>query len=101
VTREGGKPSCTHCKKISHDEEHCWKLHPEKKPKQFGGKGKTKTVATVQQDLGSDSGDEGKITTVGVQGKDSLHASSSSNDESHVDEQKRNELFHIRVVSCI
>jgi hypothetical protein len=53
----------------------------------------------VQQDLGSDSGDEGNITTVGVQGKDSLHASSSSNDESHVDEQKRNELFHIRVVS--
>jgi hypothetical protein len=36
---------------------------------------------------------------VGVQGKDSLHAGSSSNDESHVDEQKRNELFHIRVVS--
>jgi hypothetical protein len=53
----------------------------------------------VQQDLGSDSGDEGKITMVGVQGKDSLHASSSSNDESHVDERKRNELFHIRVVS--
>jgi hypothetical protein len=28
VTREGGKPSCTHCKKGGHDEEHCWKLHP-------------------------------------------------------------------------
>jgi hypothetical protein len=40
----------------------------------------------VQQDLGSDSGDEGNTTAVGVQGKDSLHASSSSNDESHVDE---------------
>jgi hypothetical protein len=36
---------------------------------------------------------------VRVQGKYSLHASSSSNDESHVDERKRNELFHIRVVS--
>jgi hypothetical protein len=36
---------------------------------------------------------------VGVQGKYSLHACSSSNDESHVDERKRNELFHIRVVS--
>jgi hypothetical protein len=35
----------------------------------------------------------------GVQGKDSLHASSSSNDESHIDERKMNELFHIRVVS--
>jgi hypothetical protein len=53
----------------------------------------------VQQDLGFDSTDEGNITAVGVQGKDSLHASSSSNDESHVDELKRNELFHIRVVS--
>jgi hypothetical protein len=28
MTREGGNPSCTHCKKSSHDEEHCWKLHP-------------------------------------------------------------------------
>jgi hypothetical protein len=40
----------------------------------------------VQQDLGSDSRDEGKITVVGVQGKYYLHASSSSNDESHIDE---------------
>jgi hypothetical protein len=59
--------------------EQCWKLHPEKRLKHFSGKGKTKTVATVQQDLGSDSGDEGKIIAVGVQGKDSLHASSNSN----------------------
>jgi hypothetical protein len=85
--------------KNNHDEEHCWKLHPENKPKQFGGKGKTKTIATMQQDIGSDSGDEGNITPVGVQGKYSLHASSSSNNESHDDERKRNELFHIRVVS--
>jgi hypothetical protein len=99
VTREGGKPSYSHCKKRGHDEEHYWKLHPKKKMKQFGGKGKTKTVATMQQDLGFDSGDEGKITMVGVQGKYSLHVSSSSNDESHVDERKRNELFHIRVLS--
>jgi hypothetical protein len=47
VTREGGKPSCTHCKKSGHDEEHFWKLHSKKKLKQFGGKGKTKTVATI------------------------------------------------------
>jgi hypothetical protein len=53
----------------------------------------------VQQDLGSNSRDEGNITGVEVQGKDSLHASSSSNNESHDDERKRNELFHIRVVS--
>jgi hypothetical protein len=40
----------------------------------------------VQQYLGSNSGDEGNITTVGVQGKYSLHASLSSNDKSRVDE---------------
>jgi hypothetical protein len=99
IKREEGKPSCTHCKKSGHYDEHCWKLHPKKRLKQFGGKGKTMTVATLQQDLGSDSGDEGKITVVGVQGKYSLHASSNSNNESHDDERKRNELFHIRVVS--
>jgi hypothetical protein len=33
VTREGGKLSCTHCKKGGHDEEHCWKLHLGKKLK--------------------------------------------------------------------
>jgi hypothetical protein len=33
VMREGVKPSCTHCKKSGHDEEHYWKLHPEKKLK--------------------------------------------------------------------
>ena len=93
VMREGGKPSCTHCKKSGHDEEHYWKLHPEKKPKQFGGKRKTRTIAIVQQDLRFNSGDEGNITTVGVQGKYSLHASSNSNNESHDDERKRNELF--------
>jgi hypothetical protein len=86
VTREGGKPYCTHCKKSIHDEEHCWKLHLEKKPKQFSGKRNRKIIYTVRQDIGSDSGDEGKITVVGVQGKYSLHASSRSNDESHVDE---------------
>jgi hypothetical protein len=53
----------------------------------------------MQQDLGFDSRDEGKITTIEVQGKDSLHASSNSNNESLDDERKRNELFHIRVVS--
>jgi hypothetical protein len=58
VVREGGNPSCTHCKKRGHDEEHYWKLHPEKKLKPFVGKGKTNIVATLQQDLGSYSGDE-------------------------------------------
>jgi hypothetical protein len=62
-------------------------------------KGEDKTVATVQQDLGSYLGDEGKITMVGVQRKDSLHDSLNSNNEYHDDERKRNGLFHIRVVS--
>ena len=38
------------------------------RPKKFGnnnGNGKSKTVATVLQDLGSDSGDETKITAMG------------------------------------
>jgi len=48
IKREEGNPSCTHYKKSGHDDEHCWKLHLEKRPKQFGGKGKTNTVATVQ-----------------------------------------------------
>jgi hypothetical protein len=28
VKREEINPSCTHCKKNGHDDEHCWKLHP-------------------------------------------------------------------------
>jgi hypothetical protein len=83
VMREGGNPSFIHFNKRGHDDEHYWKLHPEKRPKQFDGKGKTYTVATVQQDLGFDSQDEVYITTVGVQVKYSLHASSNSNNESH------------------
>jgi hypothetical protein len=67
----------------------------EKETETVRWKGKTKAIAMVQQDLGSNLGDEGMITVVGVQGKDYLHASSSSNDESYVDERKRNELFHI------
>jgi hypothetical protein len=27
-----GNPSCTHCKRDGHDDEHCWKLHMEKIP---------------------------------------------------------------------
>jgi hypothetical protein len=86
VKREEGNPSFTHCKKSGHHDENCWKLHPEKRPKEFGGKGNTKTISIVKQDLGSDSGDKGKITSVGVQGKYSLHASSNSNNEYHDDE---------------
>jgi hypothetical protein len=56
-------------------------------------------VSTVKQDLGSDSGDEMRITTIGVQGKNSFHVGSSSTSKSHDNERRRSELFHIRVVS--
>jgi len=45
---EGENPSCTHCKKEGHDDEHCWKLHLELKAKRFCGKNKQKTVETIQ-----------------------------------------------------
>ena len=44
--------TCKHRSKEGHDETHCWKLHPEFKPKKPNNKGKQKTAAT-------------KITTMG------------------------------------
>ena len=69
---------CTHCEADGHDEENCWRLHPELRLKKFGGKGKKKTIATVHEDLGSNSSDETKIATIGFQGKISLHTGSRS-----------------------
>jgi hypothetical protein len=72
VTKKEGKPSCKHCKKEGHDEDNCWQLHPEKRPKWFKEKKETQTVATTTSnptDLGSDSGDESKISLVGMTGK--------------------------------
>ena len=68
VVKKGEKFTCKHCSKDGHDEDHCWKLHPERRPKKFGNnnKGKSKTVATALQDLGSDFGDETKITVMGL-----------------------------------
>jgi hypothetical protein len=104
VKKEGEKFTCKHFSKDGHDEDHCWKLHPERRPKKFGNnnKGKSKTAATIQHDLGSDSGDEMKITAMGYQGNGSnASTSSSSNNNVNVTQQEkaRNELFHIRVVS--
>jgi hypothetical protein len=75
-----------------------------KKTQKFGNnnKGKSKTAATVQHDLGSDSGDETKITAMGYQGNVSIAStSSSSNNNINVTQQEKEriELFHIRVVS--
>jgi hypothetical protein len=66
---EEKNPTCSHCEKKGHDEKHCWKLHPELKPKWAQPrKGKKKTM-TIVQDLGSDSEDETKVTTMGIKGK--------------------------------
>jgi hypothetical protein len=88
VTRKEGKPSCKHCKKEGHDEDRCWQLHPEKRPKWFKEKKGMQTVATTTKptDLGSDSGDESKISLVGMTGKIGEGIDCRSN------------LFHIRVI---
>jgi hypothetical protein len=39
-TKPAGKGPCSFCKKDGHDESHCWKAHPEKKPKRNRGKEK-------------------------------------------------------------
>ena len=33
VKKEGEKLTCMHYSKEGHDEDHCWKLHPEMRPK--------------------------------------------------------------------
>jgi hypothetical protein len=104
VKKEGEKFTCKHCSKDGHDEDHCWKLHPERRPKKFGNnnKGKSKTVATALQDLGSDSGDETKIAAMAYQGNNyvsSTNSSSNANVDVTQQEKTRIELFHIRVIS--
>jgi hypothetical protein len=61
-------------------------LHPEKRPKWFKErKGRQKVATTRPTDLGYDSGDESKITTVGLTGKIGDGFDS------------RSKLFHIKV----
>jgi hypothetical protein len=71
VTRKEEKHSCKHYKKEGHDEDYCWKLHPEKIPKWFKENKGRQTVAakTRPTDLGSDSGDKSKVALVGMTGK--------------------------------
>jgi len=75
-------------------------LHLELKPKKFRSKEK-KDIAAIQKDLGSDSGDKTTITATGIKGKDpessTSNCSHSTDNESY--ERKRNEKFHIRVIS--
>jgi hypothetical protein len=100
VKKEGEKISCKHCSKHGHDEDHYWKLHPEMRPKKFNNKGKPKTIATTQHDLGTDSGDETKITTMGFQGKDSISSTSSSTGNLHETQhaKERIDIFHISII---
>jgi hypothetical protein len=88
VTRKDEKLSCKHCKKEGHDHDHCWQLHSTKRPKWFKEIKGSQTSATATQptDLGSDLGDEFKITTVGLIGKIGDGYDSIS------------KLFHIRVI---
>ena len=69
------------------------------KPKKLNNKGKKKTVATTQRDLGSNTGDETKITAMGMKGKDIESTISSSCPNDTQDEKTRIELFRIRVIS--
>ena len=39
VKNEGEKLTCKHCSKYGHDEDHCLKLHPERRPKSLATKG--------------------------------------------------------------
>ena len=95
-TTQKSKASCTHCKKEGHDDEHCWILHLELRPKKSDVK-KKKTAAAIQRYLGSKSGDETTIAATGIKGKNS-EASTSNSAQYVIDEEnerKRHELFHI------
>jgi hypothetical protein len=94
------KPTCKNCKKVGHDEDRCWILHPDLKPKKYANHGRKNTPAvTVQVDLGSDSGDETQVVAMGIRGINFIASSSSSSSVDVNDECKRNELLHIRVIT--
>ena len=74
-------------------------------PKRYNNKGRPKTTATTQHDLGEDSGDESKITAMGLKnmkGKEIETKPSTSTSNCHIhapNEEERIELFHVRVIS--
>ena len=47
VTRREEKLSCKHCKKEGHNDDHCWQLHLEKRPKWFKERKGRQTIATT------------------------------------------------------
>jgi hypothetical protein len=82
------KLSCKHCKKEGNNDEHCWKLHPEKRLKWFKERKGSQKVAIATQPtyLGSDSGDESNIATISWRGEIGDGFDSIS------------KLFHIRAI---
>ena len=89
-----------HFSKEGHHEIHCWKLHLEIRPKKYNNKGKQKTTATTQHDLGEDSSDESKITAMGLKNMKgeikTKPSTSTSNCNIHApNEEDRIELFRV------
>jgi hypothetical protein len=67
ATTRKEKPTCKHCKKVGHDEDRCWILHPNLKPKKFVNHGRKNTTATtVQVDHGLDSDDDTQVVAMGI-----------------------------------
>ena len=69
------------------------------KPDSLKAKEKGKIFVIDEQDLGSDLGDEKKITAMGLKGKHVASTSTSNCSNDTHDEDTRIEIFHIRVVS--
>jgi hypothetical protein len=76
-------------------------LHPKLQPKKFQDKGKQNIFSSDRLDLGSDSRDESKIMVMGSKGISTIKSNSSIQYpklKSVIDQNKRSELFHVRVV---
>jgi hypothetical protein len=101
VNKVEEKPTCSQCKRKGHEEAQCWNLHLELRPKKSQDKGKQKTATTTQQDLGLDSEDETKITTMGSKGISTASSSSLvqyAKLESVLNQKKQSEIFYVRVI---
>jgi hypothetical protein len=71
------------------------------RPKKFQDRGKQKAIATTQQGLGSYSGDETKMKTMGSKCISTTISSSSvqfAKLESVLNQKKQCEIFHVRVI---
>jgi hypothetical protein len=100
ATTRKEKPTCNHCNKVGYDEDHCWILNLELKPRKYDNQGRNNTtIATLQVDLGSDSDDETKIVAMGIRGINFVASTNSSNLDVVNDECKWGEIFDIRVIT--